>query len=93
MDVTGIESVNLTIDVLNRSIGEATGAPAEATNRVMQGMEQTNTLSRETHQRMDDMAELAKETGASTEEIASASSELSCMAEQLRTATERFKVR
>ncbi|MEN6396231.1 MAG: methyl-accepting chemotaxis protein, partial [Methanoregula sp.] len=103
---TGIESVNHTIDVLNRIIAEtnvvsqgvteitrATEAQAEATNRVMQGMEQTNTLSRETQQRMEDMAALAEETSASTQEIASASAELSRMAERLKTATDRFKVR
>ncbi len=84
----GIESVNQTIDVLNRiiwksnivaqgvtEITKATEAQAEATNRVMQGMEQTNTLSRETRQRMEDMAALAEETSASTEEIASASAD------------------
>jgi methyl-accepting chemotaxis protein len=103
---TGIESVNQTIDVLNRIISEAnvvsqgvteitkaTEAQAEATNRVMQGVEQTNSLSRETQQRMEDMAALAEETSASTEEIASASSELSRMAEQLKAATDRFKTR
>ena len=58
-------------------ITKATEAQAEATNRVMQGMDQTNTLSRETRQRMEDMAALAEETSASTEEIASASAELS----------------
>jgi methyl-accepting chemotaxis protein len=101
----GIESVNQTIDVLNRIISEsnivaqgvteitkATEAQAEATNRVMQGMEQTNTLSRETRQRMEDMAALAEETSASTEEIASASAELSHMAERLKSATEKFRI-
>jgi methyl-accepting chemotaxis protein len=103
---TGIESVNQTIDVLNRIIAEAnvvaqgvteitkaTEAQAEATNRVMQGMEQTSTLSRETRQRMEDMAALAEETSASTEEIASASAELSHMAERLKAATDKFRVR
>ena len=103
---TGIESVNQTIDVLNRIISEAhvvsqgvteitkaTEAQAEATNRVMQGVEQTNTLSRETQQRMEDMAALAEETSASTQEIASASAELSHMAERLKGATDKFKLR
>jgi len=103
---TGIESVNQTIDVLNRIISEsnivaqgvteitkATEAQAEATNRVVQGMEQTNSLSRETRQRMEDMAALAEQTSASTEEIASASSELSMMAKQLKSATDKFKLR
>ena len=58
-------------------ITKATEAQAEATNRVMQGMEQTNTLTRQNRQRMEDMAALAEETSASTEEIASASAELS----------------
>jgi len=103
---TGIESVNQTIEMLNRIISEstivadgvteitkATEAQAEATTRVMQGMEQTNTLTRENRQRMEDMAALAQETSASTEEIASASAELSHMAERLKSATEKFKMR
>ncbi|ABS56095.1 methyl-accepting chemotaxis sensory transducer [Methanoregula boonei 6A8] len=103
---TGIESVNQTIEVLNRIISEAhvvsqgvteitkaTEAQAEATNRVMQGMEQTSTLTHENQQRMEDMAALAEETSASTQEIASASSELSRMAERLKVATDKFKLR
>jgi methyl-accepting chemotaxis protein len=103
---TGIESVNQTIDVLNRIISEAnvvsqgvteitkaTEAQAEATNRVMQGMEQTNTLTHENQQRMEDMAALAEETSASTQEIASASAELSRMAESLKAATDKFRLR
>jgi len=103
---TGIESVNQTIDVLNRIISEAnvvsqgvteitkaTEAQAEATNRVMQGMEQTNTLTHENQQRMEDMAALAEETSASTQEIASASAELSRMAERLKAATDKFRLR
>ena len=103
---TGIESVNQTIDVLNRIISEArvvsqgvteitkaTEAQAEATNRVMQGIEQTNTLTHENQQRMEDMAALAEETSASTQEIASASAELSRMAERLKAATDKFRLR
>jgi len=103
---TGIESVNQTIEMLNRIISEstivadgvteitkATEAQAEATTRAMQGVEQTNTLTRENQQRMEDMAALAEETSASTEEIASASAELSRMAERLKGATEKFKTR
>ena len=103
---TGIESVNKTIDALNRIIAEsnvvaqgvteitkATEDQAEATNRVMQGMEQTNTITRENQERMEDMAALAEETSASTEEIASASSELAAMAERLKILMDRFKLR
>jgi PAS domain S-box len=103
---TGIESVNQTIEMLNRIISEstivadgvteitkATEAQAEATTRVMQGVEETNTLTRQNRERMEDMAALAQETSASTEEIASASAELSHMAERLKSATDKFKMR
>ncbi len=102
----GIESVNKTIDALNRitlesnvvadgvtEITKATEDQADATNRVVQGMEQTNAITRENQERMEDMAALAEETSASTEEIASASAELAAMAERLKTMMEQFKVR
>ncbi len=85
---TGIESVNKTIEALNRIIVEsnvvaqgvteitkATEDQAEATTRVMTGMEKSNAITRENQERMEDMAALAEETSASTEEIASASAE------------------
>jgi methyl-accepting chemotaxis protein len=103
---TGIESVNKTIEALNRittesnvvsqgvtEITKATEDQAEATTRVMQGMEQSSTLTRENQERMEDMAALAEETSASTEEIASASAELAQMAERLKKMMEHFKLR
>ncbi|MFA5221484.1 MAG: PAS domain-containing methyl-accepting chemotaxis protein [Methanoregula sp.] len=102
----GIESVNKTIEALNRitaesnivaqgvtEITKATEDQADATNRVMQGMEQTNAITRENQERMEDMAALAQETSASTEEIASASAELAAMAERLKTMMEKFTLR
>jgi methyl-accepting chemotaxis protein len=103
---TGIESVNKTIEALNRitaesnvvsqgvtEITKATEDQAEATTRVMQGMEQSSTITRENQERMEDMAALAEETSASTEEIASASAELAAMAERLKKMMEQFKLR
>jgi methyl-accepting chemotaxis protein len=103
---TGIESVNKTIEALNRitaesnvvsqgvtEITKATEDQAEATTRVMQGMEQSSTITRENQERMEDMAALAEETSASTEEIASASAELAAMAERLKKLMEQFKLR
>jgi methyl-accepting chemotaxis protein len=103
---TGIESVNKTLEALNRitaestivaqgvtEITKATEDQAEATTRVMQGIEQTGTITRENQERMEDMAALAEETSASTEEIASASTELAGMAERLKTMMDTFKVR
>ena len=103
---TGIESVNKTIEALNRitaesnvvsqgvtEITKATEDQAEATTRVMQGMEQSSTITRENQERMEDMAALAEETSASTEEIASASAELAQMAERLKKMMEHFKLR
>jgi methyl-accepting chemotaxis protein len=103
---TGIESVNKTIEALNRIIVEsnvvaqgvteitkATEDQAEATTRVMTGMEKSNAITRENQERMEDMAALAEETSASTEEIASASAELASMAEHLKKMMEQFKLR
>jgi methyl-accepting chemotaxis protein len=103
---SGIESVNKTIEALNRitaesnvvaqgvtEITKATEDQAQATTRVMQGMEQTSTITRENQERMEDMAALAEETSASTEEIASASAELAVMAERLKKMMEQFKLR
>jgi len=103
---TGIESVNKTIEALNRisvesnivaqgvtEITKATEDQAEATTRVMQGMEQSSNLTHENQERMEDMAALAEETSASTEEIASATAELAGMAEHMKKMMEQFKLR
>ncbi len=102
----GIESVNQTIDALNRIIAEstvvaqgvteitrATEDQAQATTRVVQGIDQTGAITRENQERMEDMAALAEETSASTEEIASASAELATMAERLKKMMEQFTLR
>jgi len=91
----GIESVNMTVESLNRIIAEAdvvsqgvteitraTESQAQATSGLMAGIESVRTMTENNQQRMEDMAALAEETSASTEEIASASAELSHMAER-----------
>lgn len=100
----GIESVNRTIEALNRIITEsnivmqsmtgitkATDDLAQAITRVLAGVTQTGSFSRENQERMRDMAALAEETSAATEEIASASSELAEMAIQLKKIMEQFR--
>jgi len=102
----GIESVNKTIEALNRIIAEsnvvaqgvseitkATENQAEATTRVVHGMERSNAITRENQGRMEDMAALAEETSASTEEIASASAELAELANRLKKIMDRFRLR
>jgi methyl-accepting chemotaxis protein len=102
----GIESVNKTIDALNRIIAEsnvvsqgvseitrATEDQAEATTRVMHGMEKTSVITRDNQGRMEDMAALAEETSASTEQIASASAELAELANRLKKIMDRFRLR
>jgi methyl-accepting chemotaxis protein len=102
----GIESVNKTIEALNRIIAEsnvvaqgvneitkATEDQAEATTRVVHGMEKSSVITRENQGRMEDMAALAQETSASTEEIASASAELAELANRLKTIMEQFRLR
>ena len=76
----GIESVNKTVESLNRIVSEATIVSAgvgeitkatedqaKATNQLMSGIESFGTLTSENQQRMEDMAALAEETSASTE--------------------------
>jgi methyl-accepting chemotaxis protein len=102
----GIESVNKTIEALNRIIAEsnvvsqgvseitkATEDQAEATTRVVHGMEKTSVITRDNQGRMEDMAALAEETSASTEQIASASAELADLANRLKKIMDRFRLR
>ncbi|MDD1696256.1 MAG: methyl-accepting chemotaxis protein [Methanoregula sp.] len=102
----GIESVNKTIEALNRIIAEsevvargvseitkATGDQAEATARVVHGMEKSDAIIRENQGRMEDMAALAEETSASTEQIAGASAELAELANRLRKIMDTFRLR
>jgi methyl-accepting chemotaxis protein len=101
----GIGSVNKTIEALNRIIAEsnvvaqgvgeitkATGDQAEATTRVVRGMERSSAITRENQRVMEDMAALAEETSASTEEIASASAELAELANRLKMMMEKFRL-
>jgi len=100
---TGIDSVNKSVESLNLIIAEAnivslglteitkaTEDQAQATNKLMTGIESVSTLTRDNQKRMEDMAALAQETSASTEEIASASAELAEMAEHSRKMMEKF---
>jgi methyl-accepting chemotaxis protein len=102
----GIDSVNKTVESLNRIVSEATIVSAgvgeitkatedqaKATNQLMSGIESFSSLTTENQQRMEDMAALAEETSASTEEIASASAELSVMAEHCRKEMSQFRVK
>ena len=100
---TGIDSVNKTVESLNHIISEAnivsqgvneitkaTEDQAQATNKLLTGIESVSSLTKDNQQRMEDMAALAEETSASTEEIASASAELAKMAENSRKMMEKF---
>ena len=99
----GIESVNMTVEMLNRIIAEAnivsqgvteitkaTESQAQATTGLMSEIESVRTSTVNNQQRMEDMAALAEETSASTEEIASASAELSTMAERCQGMMKEF---
>ena len=101
----GIDSVNKTVESLNRIISEsaivsagvgeitkATEDQAKATNQLMSGIESFSSLTTENQQRMEDMAALAEETSASTEEIASASAELAEMADKCKKDMQRFRL-
>lgn len=101
----GIDSVNKTVESLNRIVSEATIVSAgvseitkatedqaHATNQLMSGIESFSTLTTENLHRMEDMAALAEETSASTQEIASASAELATMAELCRKDMNQFRL-
>ncbi len=74
-------------------ITKATEDQAEATTRVVHGMEKSSIITRENQGRMEDMAALAQETSASTEEIASASAESAELANRLKKIMEQFRLR
>ncbi len=101
----GIESVGKTIDVLDRitteadklvegisEISRATGDQAEATNRVMEGIEMSAGNVKENLGMMEDLAALAEETSASTEEISSAAGELSTMSDHVKGLVSQFRL-
>ena len=102
---TGIDSVNKTVESLNLIISEAnivtlgvkeitkaTEDEAQASNKLLSGIESVSTLTQDNQQRMEDMAALAEETSASTEEIASASAELAEMVDRSRKMMEKFRL-
>jgi len=101
----GIESVGKTIDALNRITGEAdklvegiseisraTGEQAEATNRVMEGIELSAGTVKTNLKMMEDLAALAEETSASTEEISSAAGELATMSDHVKGLIHQFRL-
>ncbi|MEA2035144.1 MAG: methyl-accepting chemotaxis protein [Euryarchaeota archaeon] len=100
----GIESVEKTINSLNfmvqssrdaaEGVGEiarATDDQANATNRVMQEMENVTTITTENMRRIDDMAALTEEVAASTEEVGSGAHEVGAMSKRLREMMDVFK--
>ncbi|WP_158303660.1 methyl-accepting chemotaxis protein [Methanosphaerula palustris] len=101
----GIESVGKTIDSLNRitveadklvegisEISRATGDQAEATNRVMEGIEESAGNVKENLGMMEDLAALAEETSASSEEISSAAGELTTMSDHVKGLIVQFQL-
>jgi len=100
----GIESVEKTINSLNfmvqssrdaaEGVGEiarATDDQANATNRVMQEMENVTMITTENMRRIDDMAALTEEVAASTEEVGSGANEVGSMSKRLREMMDVFK--
>ncbi len=102
----GIESVNKTIEALNRMVADvrvavngiadisrATESQADETTEVTKNVEEVFVLVQENERGMESLAALAEESSASTEEVASASNEMRQMAHQLRekVATFRFE--
>ena len=73
-------------------ITKATEDQAGSTNNVMQKMDESTHMTKETLDRTEDMAALAEEVSASTQEVGSASHELAGMAEQLEKLMREFKL-
>ncbi len=103
--ISGITSVNSTIDALNRMVSDvnisansiadisrATEDQAGATNNVTRNVDFINNLILSAEKSMEDLAALAEESSASTEEVASASNEIKTMAVHLREMVGKFKV-
>ncbi|HUU74966.1 MAG TPA: PAS domain-containing methyl-accepting chemotaxis protein [Methanoregulaceae archaeon] len=103
--ISGIVSVNETIDALNRMVADvnisansiadisrATEDQAGATNNVTKNVDHINNLILGAEKSMEDLAALAEESSASTEEVASASNEIRGMAIHLREMVDKFKI-
>jgi methyl-accepting chemotaxis protein len=101
----GISGVQKTIDALNRiitdvgtvangitEISRATEEQANATNRVMERMDQATHLTKESMKQIEEMAALAEEVSASTEEVGSGAQELSSMAAGLKGKMEQLRL-
>jgi len=102
--LSGIESVNKTIEALNKmvvdvkgsvnsiaDISRATENQASVANAVTMSVEEVFTLILETERNTENLAALAEESSASTEEVASASNEIKQMAQQLRARVATFR--
>ncbi|MCK8518193.1 methyl-accepting chemotaxis protein [Methanoculleus sp. 7T] len=102
--LSGIESVNKTIEALNKmvvdingsvsgiaDISRATENQAGATNAVTTSVEEVFTLIQESERGTESLAALAEESSASTEEVASAANEIRQMAQQLRARVAAFR--
>jgi len=102
--LSGIESVNKTIQALNKmvtdvntavggiaDISRATENQADAANAVTTSVEEVFSLIQETERSVESLAALAEESSASTEEVASATNEIQRMAHQLRERVAAFR--
>ena len=102
---SGIDSVDKAVEALNQmvkgasevdigmnEIAKTTEDQANATNRVIQSMEDVTRFAKENLSRIEDVAALTEEVSASTEEVTSGSVEVSDIAEKLRDMVAAFKV-
>ncbi|MDK2975095.1 MAG: methyl-accepting chemotaxis protein, partial [Methanofollis sp.] len=102
----GVDSVNHAINTLNQivaatkvahenvsEIARATEDQASATNRMMERMDVTNRMTKETMARVEDMAALTEEVAASAQEVGSASGEVAAMAGELKESLDSFKLK
>ena len=103
--VSGISSVNATIDALDHMVSDskitaasvadissATESQAEATNNVIVNVDSSNNVIINVEKNMEDLAALAEESSASTEEVASATNEIKDMAANLKEMVNKFKL-
>ena len=102
---SGIDSVNASVEALNQlvadikvaaqgitEISKATDDQANLTNRVLNAVEQSDLMTKENMNRIEEVAAFAQELSASTEEVGRVTHEMNDMAVYLKNKMNEFKI-
>ena len=102
---SGIDSVNASVEALNQlvadikvaaqgitEISKATDDQANLTNRVLNAVGQSDSMTKENMNRIEEVAAFAQELSASTEEVGRVTHEMNNMAVYLKNKMGEFKI-